>query len=127
MPNPFFNAVTAALATVRNATGVEVTYHRGASQVTIEKATKGQSRFESDNGFGLTTEMRTADWLIEAAAIDFGDGPVEPDEGDLVKQTIGSDVIVFEVMAPGGAEPAWRYADPQRTTVRIHSKQVATE
>jgi hypothetical protein len=38
----------------------------------------------------------------------------------------GDQVFVYEVLAPGG-EPPWRYSDPYRRTLRIHTKHVGTE
>lgn len=49
-----------------------------------------------------------------------------PKAGDRVRETDGGKVFVYEVMAPGN-EPAWRYSDPYRRALRIHTKHVATE
>jgi hypothetical protein len=35
-------------------------------------------------------------------------------------------VFVFEVNAPGG-QPPFRYSDPYRRVLRIHTKHIATE
>ena len=36
---------------------------------------------------------------------------------------LGADTQLYEVMAPGG-EPPFRYSDPYRRTLRIHTKHV---
>ena len=44
----------------------------------------------------------------------------------LLKKTAGEQVFVYEVLAPGN-EPHYRYSDPFRQVLRIHSKHVGTE
>jgi len=34
--------------------------------------------------------------------------------------------FIYEVMAPGN-EPPWRYSDPYRRTLRIHTKLIGAE
>jgi hypothetical protein len=35
-------------------------------------------------------------------------------------------VFVYEVNAPGG-QPPWRYSDPYRKALRIHTKHIGTQ
>ena len=66
--------------------------------------------------------MRTAD-------LDLGAGPILPRAGDQVRETVGGvgeSVFVYEVNAPGG-QPPFRYSDPYRRVLRIHTKHIATE
>jgi hypothetical protein len=51
---------------------------------------------------------------------------VLPKAGDQIHESVGASVFVYEVMAPG-AEPPFRYSDPYRKALRIHTKHVATE
>ena len=46
--------------------------------------------------------------------------------GDQVRETAGTNVFVYEVNAPGG-QPPFRYSDPYRRVLRIHTKHIATE
>jgi hypothetical protein len=43
-----------------------------------------------------------------------------------VLETVGAAVLVYEVNAPGG-EPPFRFSDPDRRTLRIHTKHIGTE
>ena len=101
-----------------------VEYHRGAESVGL-KATVGKTPFEVVSEFGVEkTESR--DFLIRTQDLVLGGQPTEPQRGDRVREAIGGEVVVFEVMAPG-QEPVWQYSDPNRKTMRVHTKHVATE
>ena len=101
-----------------------VTYCRGAESVELQ-ATVGQTTFEVEREFGVQ-KVESRDFLIRATDLVLGGQPTEPQRGDRVKETLGGQVVVFEVMAPGD-EPPWRYSDPGRKTLRVHTKQVDTE
>ena len=65
--------------------------------------------------------------IIGIADTAIGGQRIEPDEGDTIKHEIAGKVAIFEVMSPGGDEPAWRYSDGTRTTYRVHVKQIGSE
>ena len=66
---------------------------------------------------GLRVAAHVTDFLILAAdlAPTFG----EPEAGD----QIVTDGVVYEVMNLAG-QGHWRWSDPHRTTMRIHTKEV---
>ncbi|MBE3123763.1 MAG: hypothetical protein IMZ65_03080, partial [Planctomycetes bacterium] len=49
-----------------------------------------------------------------------------PERGDRIREPQDGKTFVYEVMAPG-KEPHYRFSDLYRRTLRIHTKQVATE
>jgi hypothetical protein len=104
----------------------EVTYTRGDDTLTEINATCGEQPLRVTTEYGVHIEFGNVDHCIDAAAIDFGAGPVEPASGDQIRRTVGNAVLVYEVMAPQG-EPVWRPADSHGIKLRIHSKQVGTE
>ena len=56
-----------------------------------------------------------------------GDCRVVLDErGDRIEETESGKKFTYEVM-PLGTEPHWRYSDPHRKTLRIHTKHISTE
>jgi hypothetical protein len=96
---------------------VSVTYRRGAQSVTFD-ATLGSSLLKTTDTAGRVKLERTdRDFIFTATLLDFGSGPVLPQRGDAVE----SNGEVFEVMAPG-REPHYRYSDPFKTILRVHSK-----
>ena len=101
-----------------------VAYCRGAESVEIS-ATVGQTTFEVEREFGVE-RVESRDFLIRSADLVLAGQPTEPQRGDRIKETLGGTLAVFEVMAPGN-EPPWRYSDPGRKTLRVHTKQVGTE
>jgi len=102
-----------------------VTYARGVPSVEV-LATIGKTTFEVDDGYGVLVRHESRDFLVLAADLILGDGPTTPERGDRIRETQGSQVFVYEVTAPG-KEPCWRYSDPFRKTLRIHTKQVTVE
>ena len=104
---------------------VSVTYVRGVDQVSVE-ATIGKTEFEIDDGSGVVIRIQSRDFLIHTADLQLGGGETLPAAGDLIHETQGTNTFVYEVMAPGN-EPHYRYSDPFRKLLRIHSKHVGTE
>ena len=102
--------------TVQRAAGVEVTYARGGTTLTVT-ALQGRTVFASQQEGGPRIEFGDRDYLIPATALTvLGD----PQIGDRV--TDGGEV--YEVLTPGTGEPSWRWSDPAHSTYRIHTKRV---
>ncbi|KAA0215773.1 MAG: hypothetical protein DYG94_06405 [Leptolyngbya sp. PLA3] len=102
-----------------------VVYGRDAAQVELS-ATIGRTEFEQADEAGLIHRIESRDFLVRAADLDLGDGPTLPKTGDRVREVLGSRVFVYEVNAPGG-QPPWRFSDPYRKALRIHTKHIGTE
>ncbi len=102
-----------------------VVYRRGADEKEVQ-ATIGRTEFEQADEAGLIHRVESRDFLIRAADLDLGAGPIQPKAGDQVREQAGTQVFVYEVNAPGG-QPPWRYSDPYRRTFRIHTKHIDTE
>ena len=100
-------------------------YHRGALSVEVS-ATIGQTTFEQADEFGGIQRLESRDYLIRTADLMLDTELVLPAPGDRIHETSGASLFVYEVMAPGG-EPPFRYSDPYRKALRIHTKHVATE
>lgn len=104
---------------------VDVRYERGAEQMPV-KATVGKTEFELDDGSGLVVRVQSRDYLIQSADLVLGGVPSLPVAGDRIRETQGATTFVYEVNAPGN-EPHYRFSDPFRKLLRIHTKHVATE
>lgn len=102
-----------------------VVYRRGAEEKEVQ-ATIGRTEFEQADDAGLIHRMESRDFLIRAADLDLGSGPTLPRAGDRVRETAGTQVFVYEVNAPG-AQPPFRYSDPYRRVLRVHTKHIGTE
>ncbi|MCG3128264.1 MAG: hypothetical protein CHACPFDD_03141 [Phycisphaerae bacterium] len=102
-----------------------VVYQRGADAVEIA-ATIGRTEFEQVDEFGAVQRLQSRDFLVRAADLVLAGAPTLPKAGDRIRETADTQTFVYEVMAPGN-EPPWRYSDPYRKALRIHTKHVATE
>ena len=102
-----------------------VVYQRGPDVKEVQ-ATIGKTEFEQADDAGLIHRTESRDFLIRTADLDLGAGPILPRAGDQVRETVGTSVFVYEVNAPGG-QPPFRYSDPYRRTLRIHTKHIGTE
>lgn len=101
--------------------GRSVTYRRGGDSVTVT-ATIGRTEFELDDEFGVLQKFESRDFLIPAADLVLNSVTVLPERGDEIDETQGGTTYTYEVMAPG-KEPHFRFSDPYRRTLRIHTKQ----
>lgn len=102
-----------------------VTYVRGSQTLEVS-ATIGRTTFEVDDGYGVLVQHESRDYLILAADLVLDGQSLLPERGDQVREIQGNSTFVYEVTAPGNG-PCWRYSDPYRKTLRIHSKQVNSE
>jgi hypothetical protein len=103
----------------------EVTYRRGVNSVLV-RATIGRTVFEQDDGAGAILRTEVRDYLIDAVDLVLTGQAVLPERGDQIEEIEGTTRFTYEVM-PLGTEPHWRYSDPYRKTLRIHTKHIATE
>jgi len=102
-----------------------VTYRRAGDEVELA-ATIGRTVFEQDDHAGGLTRIESRDFLIRATDLVLAAETTLPQSGDRIHESDAIATHIYEVMAPG-TEPPWRYSDVNRATLRIHTKQVATE
>jgi hypothetical protein len=100
-----------------------VTYVRGGRAVEV-LATIGKTTFEVDDGYGVLVRHESRDFLVLATELALDGQAFLPQRGDRIQETQGQQTFVYEVTAPG-KEPVWRYSDPYRKTLRIHTKMVS--
>lgn len=93
-----------------------VVYRRGDQDLALV-ATFGRTDYEVEDGTGLRVAGHITDFLIEADTFTptFG----TPQTGD----RIVADGVLYEVMSLGG-QGHWRWSDPYRTTLRIHTREI---
>jgi len=102
-----------------------VSYARGSSTVEVQ-ATIGRTVFEQADEFGIVQKTETRDYLIRTEDLVLDGQVTLPKRGDLIREAEGTTTFVYEVLSPGD-EPVFRYSDPYRKTLRIHTKHIATE
>lgn len=65
---------------------------------------------------------------FEAADLDFGNGPVYPDENDeILWEDANGDKGVYRVMEPPGGNIAWTWQDKYRTRFLVFTQLIGTE
>jgi hypothetical protein len=102
-----------------------VVYQRGGDIIELP-ATIGRSVFEQADEFGIIHKLESRDFLVLSTDLVLSGVQTRPKAGDRVHDPDGDNTQVYEVMAPGG-EPPFRYSDPYRKTLRIHTKHIGTE
>ncbi len=103
-----------------------VTYERGAESVALN-ATIGRTQFEQVDRDGIVQRLEARDYLLRAAELVLAGQETLPKAGDRIKETDAGGVIFTCEVMPMGSEPPWRYSDPFRRTLRIHTKLVSRE
>ena len=109
----------------RQYVGREVVYQRGQQTLTVP-ATIGRTVFETTDEYGVVVRTESRDFLISVADLVLDGVAILPQRGDRIRESEGGQAFVYEVLAPG-QEPCWRYSDPYRQTLRIHTAQVGEE
>jgi len=92
----------------------QVTYRREAVELVVS-ATFGRTQYEVEDEYGLRVGAQVTDFLI--LADELSSVFDEPQAGDVIV----ADGRLYEVMALSG-QGHWRWSDPYRTTMRIHTK-----
>jgi hypothetical protein len=100
----------------------EVVYRRDELGAVL-KATIGKSMYDQDDGEGIVTRSQVRDFLIDTQSLLLSVIGSLPRRGDTIVEIDGDTTFIFEVMALGG-DPPWRYSDPFRLKLRIHTKQI---
>lgn len=100
-------------------------YVRGTDSVEVS-ATVGRTVFRIDKGYGVMERVEARDYLVLGSALALNGQTILPNAGDRIREESDGKTFVYEVMAPGG-EPCWRWSDPYRQTLRIHTKQIDVE
>ncbi len=96
-----------------------VEYRRPPDTLAVN-ATFGKTDYEVSDESGLTVGSHVWDFLI--TAVEFSPEGFEPEPGDV----IAANGRKYEVMNLGG-EGCWRWSDPYRTTMRIHTKDIGND
>lgn len=101
-----------------------VTYKRDSFRLPDISATIGRTLLKLDDGLGgVRIEYTDRDYLIAAEDLVFGGKQIEPERGDRIEEEDGDKLLTYEVMAPA-PEPVWRWSDPYRKILRIHTKEI---
>ena len=99
-----------------------VVYRRGELGVELT-AVIGRSAYQQDDGEGAITRAQVRDFLIDTRSLLLSIIGSLPKPGDRIVEIDDTQTFVFEVM-PMGAEPHFRFSDPYRLKLRIHTKQI---
>ena len=104
--------------------GKPVVYRRGESSCTW-RAVQGATNFETADANGVMVSFTSADFIGKADELILDEeptiGPVEPQRGDRIWKRKGNSTLVYEILSLNG-QPAYRYSDPERSIIRIHTK-----
>lgn len=96
----------------------EVVYQRGG-QAVIVRATLGHTKYEQADANGIVTSFETRDYLIRTADLVLGGSVVLPEVGDEIVEG-----FLVHVVLPLPNEEHFRFSDPYRVVLRIHTKQI---
>ncbi len=100
----------------------QVVYRRGELGAALQ-ATIGKSMYDQDDGEGIVTRSQVRDFPHRYSLVLESIIGSLPRRGDTIVEIDGDHTFIFEVMALGG-DPPWRYSDPFRLKLRIHTKQI---
>jgi hypothetical protein len=103
-----------------------VVYQKGVSQASVV-AIIGRTLMKIEDGYGgVHMQWTDRDFLIAPNELVLASSQVLPERGDTIRESMDGKVYIYEVNAPG-SEPPWRWSDPHRKLLRIHTKQIGIE
>lgn len=123
MANLLEQAQATLMSSMLTHAGTAVTYRRGGVSVVLD-AVKGKSDIEIAGTDGGQTLVQSIDWIVKPEDLVLDGSQVTPERGDIVELTAGGKVVQHSVLSIPG-EPGWRYTDPYRKGLRIHTKVVS--
>lgn len=124
MSNLLATGATSLAGWIKNHASVSVVYARsGTGSVTIS-ATQGQTSFEQTDAEGFGIRIDTRDYIVTAADLVISAATITPERGDTITETDGSLTRTHTVLGVGN-EPCYRWCDPSRKMIRIHTKQIS--
>ncbi len=109
-----------SFATVKREVGVSVTYTRGDRAVALV-AVPSTTEFEVETGDIIET-AQSRDFSILASDLVLGGFATLPERGDTIRETIDGVEQTHDVRAPAGSVH-FRYLDPYRKVLKIHTTQ----
>lgn len=103
--------------------GRKVIYRRGQQSVEVT-ASISSTIFEVINDSGFVELVHSRDYLIATEALVLDSATVLPKSGDRIEEVLNGQALTHEVMCPDRSKPCWRFSDPYRRCIRIHTKQI---
>ena len=100
----------------------DVFYQRGTKSLGLP-ATVGRTEFAYADDYGVVHRLESRDFLVRTEDLVLSGVSILPRAGDQIIESGTGKTFRYEVMSPGG-EPPYRYSDPERLTLRIHTKLV---
>lgn len=124
MPNRLAVAAERLTQRLGDHASESIIYSTAAGSVLLElSASIGSTPAEQEAEGGVVYRTELRDYLISSADLATDGLRFEPKAGDLIIQTINEEERVFEVVSVGG-EPPFRYCDPGKARLRVHTKSV---
>lgn len=128
----FHAAIQDAIGTAREVAGVPAiyVYGREPGEEVETLAIPGHTEFEVLNSDGVVIRLQSRDFIIDAAVlVDLSGESFLPARGHRILEQVaehenGKRYTVYEVMRLDKGEDIWRYANPRRTAIRIHTKRL---
>ena len=112
-----------SFATVKREVGVSVTYTRGDRAVALV-AVPSTTEFEVETGDIIET-AQSRDFSILASDLVLGGFATLPERGDTIRENIDGVEQTHDVRAPAGSVH-FRYLDPYRKVLKIHTTQTTS-
>jgi hypothetical protein len=98
----------------------EVEYRRDSTIISLWAA-KGRTQFELTDTNGMIIAVESRDFLISADNLVLNGRVILPKVGDRIVESVHDKLHGYEVSNFGGDQP-YRFCDPYRHKVRIHTR-----
>lgn len=118
----FQDAIKGGLRSINTAAGVDITYIRGESSISI-KAVVGRSPQTTSEEGALVIDIDSRPYMVMVEDLVIDDAETVPMRGDQIQETIDGEDLLFEVLPMPGKQES-QYSDAGRTQFRINTKRI---
>lgn len=103
--------------------GIDVVYRIGSVELPL-RVVPGSTAYDEYSDEAAVLRRQTRDYLIETVLLVVEGVPFLPERGHLIEECVGCQTLQYEVI-PIDGQNVFRYTDPYRVGVRIHTQQVS--
>lgn len=102
-----------------------VLYIRGLNAVSLQ-ATPGRAELEQQDAYGILCRIESRTFMFNAADLILSDGlQTTPQAGDAIQESVNGTTNTYELLSLPNQQ-SWRWADPYRHKLIVHTKLVGT-
>lgn len=109
---------------LQTAGGRAVVYRRGTKSVAITLTPQMHKETVVGEDDGVATEVHQYAWIVTLTELLLNGEMIEPQERDVIEETLNGQFIRWQVLPPGKDRQCWEWFDQNALLILIHVKRM---